>query len=65
MSRRLLEIKGQETPEVRRKDDAAERWCEDATALTGVQWRYLKVPQKQFEQLEAATLTDLIVLAEA
>jgi hypothetical protein len=31
------------------------------TTLTGVQWRYLKVPQKQFEQLQAATLADLVV----
>jgi len=58
----LLETKGQETVEVERKDEAARRWCEDATALTGVNWRYLKVPQKQFEQLQAATLTDLLVL---
>jgi type III restriction enzyme len=57
----LLETKGQETPEVQRKDEAAQRWCEDATVLTGTQWRYLKVPQKLFEQLHAATLTDLVV----
>lgn len=57
----LLETKGQETPEVQRKDEAAQRWCEDATVLTGTQWRYLKVPQKQFEQLQAATLADLVV----
>jgi type III restriction enzyme len=57
----LLETKGQETPEVQRKDEAAQRWCEDATTLTGTRWRYLKVPQKQFEQLQAATLADLVV----
>ena len=59
----LLETKGQETPEVQRKDEAAQRWCDDATALTGVRWRYLKVPQKQFEQLQAATLSDLTVIS--
>ncbi len=57
----LLETTGQETPEVQRKDDAAQRWCNDATTLTGVQWRHLKVPQKQFEQLQPATLADLVV----
>jgi type III restriction enzyme len=57
----LLETKGQETPEVQRKDEAAQRWCEGATVLTGTRWRYLKVPQKQFEQLQAATLADLVV----
>jgi type III restriction enzyme len=59
----LLETKGQETPEVQRKDEAARRWCEDATALTGTRWRYMKVPQKDFEQLQLATLADLVVIA--
>jgi type III restriction enzyme len=57
----LLETKGQETPEVQRKDEAARRWCEDASALTGNKWRYLKVPQKHFEQLQPATLSDLVL----
>jgi type III restriction enzyme len=61
-TRWLLETKGQETSEVERKDEAAKRWCEDASALTGVRWRYLKVPQKQFEQLQPVTLADLAVL---
>jgi hypothetical protein len=56
----LLERKGHETPEAQRKDEAAQRWCEDATTLTGTQWRYLMGPQKQFEQLQAATLADLV-----
>jgi type III restriction enzyme len=59
----LLETKGQETPEVQRKDEAARRWCEDATGLTGTQWRYMKVPQTHFEQLQPATLNDLVVTA--
>ena len=58
----LLETKGAETPEVRWKDDAATRWCEDATELAGVSWKYMKVPQKQYEQLQAATLGDLTIL---
>ena len=60
----LLETKGQETPEVQRKDEAARRWCEDATALIGTHWRYMKVPQKHFEQLQPATLTDLVVTTD-
>jgi type III restriction enzyme len=59
----LLETKGQESPEVGRKDRAAERWCEDATQLTGRRWRYLKVPQKEFEELRPSTLADLTVVA--
>lgn len=46
---------------MQRKDEAACRWCEDATSLTAMQWRYLKVPQKHFEQLQPATLIDLVV----
>ena len=61
----LLETKGQETVEVERKDQAARRWCEDATALTGTQWRYLKVRQKLFEQIQAATLTDLVATSSS
>lgn len=58
----LLETKGQETTEVERKDDAARRWCEDAMQLSGRRWRYLKVPQKQFEQLQPTMLADLVML---
>ncbi|MBI1894767.1 MAG: DEAD/DEAH box helicase family protein [Candidatus Rokubacteria bacterium] len=61
-TRWLLETKGQETAEVERKDEAAQRWCEDASELTNTRWRYLKVPQKQFEQLQAATLADFTML---
>lgn len=61
----LLETKGQETADVPRKDAAAERWCENATTLTGTQWRYIKVPQKDFEALRPSRLTDLSVLAAA
>jgi len=40
----LIETKGWEQEDVPLKDDRAGRWCEDATKLTGVDWRYLKVP---------------------
>jgi len=55
----LLESKGQENLDVQRKDVAAIRWCENATALTGEQWKYLKVPQKEFEALQPSRLSDL------
>ncbi len=32
-----------------------------AALLTGARWRYLKVPQQLFEQLQAATLSDLVL----
>lgn len=46
-----------------RKDRAAVIWCENATLLTGTPWRYVKVPQRGFEQLHADEFADLLVLA--
>jgi len=58
----ILETKGQESAEVDRKDEAATRWCEDTTALMGQRWRYLKVPQKEFEQLRPGAMAELVML---
>ena len=58
----LLETKGQETADVSHKDRAARLWCENATSLTGTNWNYLKVPQKEFESLQAESLQDLQAL---
>lgn len=58
----LIETKGAETIEVALKDQAAERWCESATELTDTQWRYLKVPQKKFEELQPNDFDDLLAL---
>jgi type III restriction enzyme len=58
----LLESKGQENVDVLRKDVAAVRWCENASALTDKQWRYAKVPQKNFEVLQPSRLADLAAL---
>ena len=59
----LLETKGMQTEEVSHKDHAARTWCENATALAGVEWRYLKILQKVFEDLRPESFGDLIVLA--
>jgi len=48
---------------VARKDAAATLWCENATALTGTTWRYLKVPQRDFAKLQPADISDLEALA--
>jgi len=58
----LVETKGQENIDVARKDNAAALWCENASDLTGAAWRYLKVPQKQYEQLQPADFADLQTL---
>lgn len=56
----IIETKGREDIEVKRKDEAAKRWCENATHLTGTNWQYLKVPQKEFEVLHPSTFKELI-----
>jgi type III restriction enzyme len=58
----LIETKGMESGEVSQKDAAAAAWCENASALTDSGWRYLKVPQKGFEVLQPAHLSDLAAL---
>jgi type III restriction enzyme len=58
----LLETKGQQTDDVSHKDHAAAMWCENATNLTRTSWRYLKIMQKEFENLQPETLSDLGVI---
>jgi len=57
----LIETKGVETPEVTFKDQAARLWCENATALTGTRWRYMKVRQEEFERLRPSGFAELRV----
>lgn len=56
----LVETKGQESLEVAFKDRAAKMWCENATKLTGEQWRYVKVPQKEYVKLQPVEFYDLL-----
>lgn len=56
----LVETKGQESVEVAFKDRAAQLWCENATQLTGEQWRYVKVPQKEYQKLQPVEFYDLL-----
>ena len=55
----IIETKGQEDVDVKHKDRAATIWAENATLLTGTEWRFLKVPQKAFEQLEPTEFNDI------
>jgi len=61
----LIETKGQESAEVVHKDNAATNWCENATALTGTAWRYMKIPQKAYEVLQPSLLQHLEALRPA
>jgi len=51
----VIETKGREDVEVALKDNAALNWCRIATELTNTKWEYIKVPQKEFEQLHPET----------
>ncbi|MBI3733626.1 MAG: restriction endonuclease subunit R, partial [Chloroflexi bacterium] len=59
----LLETKGREDIDVANKDRAAMLWCENAARLTGTAWRYLKVPQKGYEELQPTDFADLRAFA--
>lgn len=58
----LLEPKGQEDIHVAHKDRAAILWCENATALTGTVWCFVKLRQSEFEGLRPTLLSDLSAL---
>lgn len=61
--RYLIETKGREDLDVARKDRAAQIWCENATLLTGIEWHYLKVPQREFEKFGPSDISDLVYLS--
>jgi hypothetical protein len=44
------------------KDRAAHLWCENATTLTGIPWAYVKVLQKDFNELQPEDFAALLVL---
>jgi type III restriction enzyme len=56
----LLETKGREDLDVQFKNQRTEKWCEDVTQLTEIEWRFLMIPQKQFEKMTPQNLSDLI-----
>ena len=39
---------------------SSQMWCENATTLTGEQWRYVKVPQKEYMKLQPVEFYDLL-----
>jgi type III restriction enzyme len=56
----IIETKGREDVEVKLKDNSAINWCKSATELTGTNWKYIKVPQKEFEQLHPNDFEELV-----
>jgi type III restriction enzyme len=60
----VIETKGREDVDVANKDHAATLWCENATRLTSQEWRYVKVPQKEYEELHPDEFSDVLVFAQ-
>lgn len=60
----IAETKGREDVDVAMKDQAANNWCETATLLTGVSWSYIKVLQKEFDELHPDSFEELKVALE-
>lgn len=58
----IIETKGREDIEVKQKDNATINWCKNASELTETQWKYLKVPQKIFEELNPYTIAELLTV---
>jgi len=56
----IVETKGREYEEVAHKDASIRDWCEKISAQTGQPWRYLKVPQVQFDTSGVETLGELV-----
>jgi type III restriction enzyme len=57
----LIETKGREDVDVAHKDRAARIWCDNATLLTGIAWRYVKIPQPEYQKLQPSDFNDLAV----
>lgn len=60
----IVETKGREDIEVKLKDNAAFNWCQTATELTKENWKYIKVPQKEFEQLNPENFEELLTVLD-
>lgn len=55
----LIETKGRDDLDVLQKDKYARIWCQKATELTEVRWEFIKVMQKNFEELQPVNLEEL------
>lgn len=56
----IVETKGREDLEVAQKDARANKWCEDASKISGIKWHYLKVPQEDFYKYQYAAFNELV-----
>ncbi len=48
----IIETKGREYPDSRRKDNAMNKWCNDVSDQVNEEWKYLKVLQSNFNKFK-------------
>jgi type III restriction enzyme len=53
----IIETKGFEDENVQYKDAETENWCKVASKHTGIEWKFMKVPDKFFKGLKAIPKT--------
>ena len=65
----IIETKGREYPDTRRKDKAMNKWCNDVSNQVKQEWKYLKVLQSNFNNFKKRQVKgkflDLIEFLEA
>jgi type III restriction enzyme len=60
----ILETKGREYEDTVKKDEAIKRWCDDVSKQTKQEWKYLKVPQRDFDRLKSVCKTFECLVSE-
>jgi len=53
----IIETKGFEDENVQYKDSETENWCKVASRHTGIEWKFMKVPDKFFKGLKGIPVT--------
>jgi type III restriction enzyme len=56
----IIETKGRVWEGTAEKDRAMEAWCEQVSAATGGNWKYMRVNQTDFDRLKPKSLNDLV-----
>ncbi|MHA1438973.1 MAG: restriction endonuclease, partial [Promethearchaeota archaeon] len=47
----IIETKGREYPDTKQKDIAMQKWCKDVSLQINEEWRYLKVLQRDYNEI--------------
>ena len=56
----IIETKGRVWEGTEAKDQALKTWCERISAVTGAEWRYVRINQTDFDPQTGNVLQDLI-----